>query len=213
MKLLFTVLSLLAVATVAQPAWADADDSGADYVPEAATRRSEVSVGLHLGGAVGQAEGYPNELEKIGASEFESDTGFAGGMSGSLWLGAALRDWFTFGVGVHLTDLSGGTVTSSGLAVVLHIEGFPLFYEGAVFQDLGVFSEVGASGRTLSANGEEVAEGGFMSFVSGGVLYEPLRLGAFSAGPALQYAYEWSESLSAHAVFGAFRVVYYGGPR
>ena len=211
MKALFTILFLSAVASVAEPALADADDPGADYIPEAATRRSEVSLGLHLGGAVGKAEGYPNELDKIGLSEFEADTGFAGGMSGSLWLGAALRDWFTVGVGVHLTDLSGGTVSSSGFAVVLHIEGFPLFYEGPAFQDLGVFSELGASGRTLSANGEEVADGGFMSFVSGGVLYEPLRLGAFSAGPALQYAYEWSESMSAHAVFGAFRIVYYGG--
>jgi hypothetical protein len=203
---------LAALGTLSASAHADVDEHKADYVPEPAARREGFTMGTHLGASFGSAVGYPNEVAKVDNPEFEANTGVGGGFGGALWLGATLRDWFTFGVGLGQTSISGGSLTSSGTYFLAHIEGFPLFYQDPFFQDFGVFAEFGAGGRDVSDGDEAVGEGGTMSFVGGGVFWEPIRLGQFSMGPVLEVTHMFSQSLTSTIGIGGLRVSFYGGP-
>jgi hypothetical protein len=162
---------------------------------------------------VGQSSGYPNELAKLDLPQYRADTGFAAGPAAGFWVGGALRDWFTFGVGYSQYRLSGGGLESTGDVYMAHLEVYPLFSQGGVFRDLGLFADVGAGGRSIQRDGENVANGGILSTAGVGVVYEPIRLGThFSAGPTLLVTHQWSQSLAATLAVASFRIVYYGGP-
>lgn len=199
----------------------------AGYNPGKQKRRSDFTAGIAFGPAIGSATGYPNEVAKIGDPKYEANTGFTGGNASSLWVGVALRDWMVFGVGVHpytiqsskcpvfvsTSNAPADCTASTGGVFMLHIEAYPLFYQGSAFENLGVFTEVGAGNRSIIRGSETVAEGGIMSFMSLGVVYEPIRLGDhFSMGPLLQFSHEFSETLRADQLLIGFRAVYYGGP-
>jgi hypothetical protein len=206
------LIVLAALGTLGTSAHADVGDHEADYVPEPAARREGFTLGTHLGASFGSAVGYPNEVEKVDRPEFEANTGFGGGFGGALWLGATLRDWFTFGVGLGQTNVNGGSLTSTGTYFLAHIEGFPLFYQDPFFEDLGVFGEFGAGGRDVNDGSDAVGEGGAMSFAGAGVFWEPLRLGHFSMGPVLEVTHMFSQSLTSTIGLGGLRVSYYSGP-
>jgi hypothetical protein len=210
----FAALTLAAAfGSVAPHALADVGDSDADYVPEPATRRADFTIGTHIGAAFGRAVGYPNKVEKIDNPRYEANTGLGAGFGGALWIGAALRDWFTFGVGLGQTSVDGSSLTSSGTYFLAHIEGFPLFYQDPFFQDLGVYAEFGAGGRDVNDGSDAVGEGGVMSFVGAGVFWEPLRLGSnFSAGPMLEVTHMFSQSLTSTIGLAGLRLAYYSGP-
>lgn len=192
---------------------ADVEDQGVGYNPGKALRRSDFAMGLGIGAALGAASGYPNELSKLNDPRYEANTGFAVGPGGSVWLGGALRDWLVLGLGVHTSSLAGSGLTSSGTAFVFHLEGYPAFSLGGPFRDLGLFTEFGAGGRTIKKDSGVVADGGLLSLVSIGAVYEFLRLGShLSSGPTLQLKHEWSESLSTTSLLAGFRIAYYGGP-
>lgn len=219
-------------ALVARPAKAQftsPDDTTfeAGYDPGKQKRRSDFAAGIALGPALGSATGYPNEVAKIGDPRYEADTGFTGGNASSFWIGVALRDWMVFGVGLHLgtiqtskcpffvstSNAPNDCIAALGGAFVLHIEAYPLFYQGPAFQNLGIFTEVGAGPRNIIRGSKTIAEGGAMAFTSLGVVYEAIRLGDhLSMGPLLQFSHEFSETLRADQLLIGFRGVYYGGP-
>jgi len=204
---------LLGLGLGAWPAHADVGDEGATYSPGKAVRRSDFAAGLGLGAVLGSASGYPNELSKLNDSRYEASTGFAAGPGGSFWVGGALRDWAVIGVGLHFSSLSGSGLSSTGTAFIFHLEGYPAFSLGGPFQDLGVFAEFGAGGRTIRKGTDTVADGGLLSVVSVGSVYEVLRLGGhLSGGPMIQLRQEWSESLATTSALAGFRLAFYGGP-
>lgn len=208
--ILATLFGFLAVARVAK---ADVGDVESNYDPGRAKRRSDVVVAASFGGALGAASGYPNELTKLNDPRYEADTGFAAGAGGSAFIGGALRDWLVFGIGVSSATVGGHGFRSAGTAFIFHVEGYPLFAYGGPFQDLGVFGEFGAGGRSIQRDGASAAEGGFLSVVSLGAVYEALHLGThLSAGPVLQLSHQWSQSLTADVVVGGVRLAFYGGP-
>jgi hypothetical protein len=195
------------------PAQAQSDQWRANYDPGPATRRSKFTVGLGLGMVTGGVSGYPNEVAKIGVPAFQGSTGWAFGWGGSLWVGAALRDWLVVGLGGNYEAVWGGSGSSSGAAAILHLEGYPLFYRGGVYRDLALFGEFGAGGRTVSRSSRTVADGGGLAIVCLGVLYEPLRVaGHFAGGPYVEYSYQSSISLTANLVTIGFRTAFYTGP-
>lgn len=213
MRLLPVLATLAPLAVLAGSARADVGDSESSYDPGRATRRSEFAAGLSFGGALGGASGYPNELSKLDDPRFHSDVGLAGGFAGSAFLGGALRDWLVFGVGIGTASISGNGRRSSGTAFLFHLEGYPLFGYGGPFRDLGVFTELGAGVRSIQQGSASTADGGAMSVVGLGFVYETLRLGAhLSAGPVLQWSHQFSQSLTADVLLGGLRVAFYGGP-
>lgn len=207
---LATLFGFLAAARLAN---ADVGDAESNYNPGRATRRSDFVAAASFGGVLGTASGYPNELTKLNDPRYEADTGVAAGAGGSAFIGGALRDWLVFGVGVTSATMGGNGLRSAGTAFIFHVEGYPLFAYGGPFQDLGVFGEFGAGGRSIQRDGAAAAEGGFLSVVSLGAVYEALRLGShLSAGPVLQLSHQWSQSLTADIVVGGLRLAFYGGP-
>lgn len=208
-----TLPALAALLLLAKGAAADIENSGADYDPGKATRRSDFSFGSGFAGTYANANGYPNDAGKIGVARYHASTGGAGGYTSTLWIGGALRDYLVFGIGLSATTVAGSETFSQGGSFIVHLEGFPLFDRGGVFRDLGLVGDFGVGGRTIKHASTQVADGGSMSFVALGLLYEPLAFarGHFRWGPLLQFAEQFSDNMNCTMVIGGFQVAYYGG--
>jgi len=208
------LLPLAAALLLSRAAHADVGDWEAGYNPGRAQRRSDFAMGVTMGAMVGSVSGYPNDANKINVDQYRASTGAAAGPETGLWLGGALRDWFVVGVGMSFGSVAGGDATlSRGGAFVLHLEGFPLFSLGGPFRDLALVGEVGTGSRNLFKGSASTADGGVTSYIAAGVLYEPIRIGKhISAGPTLQLARQFSETLSGTFAIAAFQIAYYGGP-
>jgi hypothetical protein len=206
-------LLTLVLPCLAGPAWADVEDTEASYRPKGAERRSDFTFGVLFGPAVGSSSGYLNELDKIGVPEFQAQTGAGFGTSSGLWLGVALRDWLTFGIGIRSATFDGGGVRSEGGAFVLHVETYPLYSRGGIFRDLALVGEVGLGGRVIKDSAKTVADAGSTSELSLGVHWEAFRyFTSFTGGPALIVTHEFSDSMQTTYGVLAFRTAFYGGP-
>lgn len=193
----------------AQPTDNEAWDGGYGVVAE---RRSDIVLGASAGLLLGMASGYPNELVKIDDPRYESKTGFAAGTGFSFWLGGALTDWFTFGVGATFIGGSGSDGKMSGQAFVVKIEGFPLYGQGGPLRDLAFFADFGAGGMSVEGEPAEAAEGGFTSVAGFGSAYELFRLGHFAFAPTAEYMLVRSQTVVSHSTIFGMRAVFYGGP-
>jgi hypothetical protein len=193
----------------------EADDAGDGWdggFDTAATRRADFTLGASLGLLIGSGYGYPNESGAIGDPARVADTGVALGSSFDVWLGGALRDWFTFGLGITGFGFEGSGKQLSGGGFVFRLEAFPFFGQSAALSDLGAFASFGLGTATIEADGEEVAEGGAISIVAFGAFWEAWRFGGFAAGPSLEYTHLFSQSLRAYGASAGFRVAFYAGP-
>jgi hypothetical protein len=204
----------VASGSAASPAFA-LDTWDGDFDAPPAKVRSDFMAGLSGGLLLGSASGFPNEAGKVGDPDFEAGTGFGLGTGGTLWIGGALHDAFTVGIGQTGGAISGNSVQGQGGAFVLRLEGYPLFGAGGVWENIGLSASFGAGAFQLKDaedEDEDLADGGLMSFVGGGVLWEALRFGPVAMGPSLEYLYLYSESLEGHTAGLFWRTVFYGGP-
>lgn len=203
------------------PLWAAAPGSGAtfdeakvNYDPGPTLRRGGFYMGFQQALGVGSYTGYPLEVAALNDPSQKQTTGPGLATQFSLWLGASVRDYFSFGIGASLLSANGEQV-GGGLALLVRLEGYPLFYQGRFFQDLGVSFEGGLSmGAILEREdgkpGDVVADGGAMSTLGAGVFWEPLRFWHFSAGPSCNYLYAFSQTMHVHQGTLGFRFVFYG---
>jgi hypothetical protein len=129
-----------------------------------------------------------------------------------VWLGGALRDWLTVGIGGGGGSLAGSDVNGSLGAFLFRVEVYPLVQHGGALVDLGFYGNFGLGTLTLEQDGEEQADGGAMSFVGIGALHETFRLGSFALGPTLEYMHLFSLTATVHAAELGVRVAFYGGP-
>ena len=90
-------MSLTAALVAAPNALAVENDWEGDY-GQTAERRSDFTAGVSFGLFTGAAYGYPNKAGKIDDDRYVADTGVGFGTAQTLWLGGALRDWFTFAI-------------------------------------------------------------------------------------------------------------------
>lgn len=182
-------------------------------VPAApAERRSGFVLGLSSGLAVAAASGYPNDVTMIDVPDFEASTGAAVSLGSALWLGGALADWLTIGVGLAGGSFEGNGLQATGGAFHVRIEAFPLFFRGGAFEDLGVSFSAGTGSYDVKRGDETVAEGEGTSAIGVGVFFEPWRFWRFSTGPDVSYAHQFSRSLSAHTLVVGWRLAFYAGP-
>ena len=210
----FVPLLAFAGVTTALPAFAQTNDNEAwdGGYGVVAERRSDIAIGASAGLLLGTASGYPNELAKIDDPRWESSTGFAAGTGLSFWLGGALTDWFTFGVGMTLLGGSGPNGRMSGEAFIVKVEAFPLYGMGGPLRDLAFFADFGAGGMGVEGEPDEAAEGGFTSVAGFGSAYELFRLGHFAFAPTAEYMLVRSQTVLSHSAILGARVVFYGGP-
>jgi len=204
-------LAVLSAATVAraQPKDQNHWDGGYDKRGE---RRGDFTLGASGGVGVGSSLGYPNVVGQIDNPAFEANTGFAVGGGGTLWLGGALRDWFSFLVGFHTVQLKKDDLQFSASGAVFRLEVFPLFSQGGALRDLGLGANFGLGAASIDEDGNERSDGGSLSILGLGVFHETLRLGGLNVGPALEYSHYFSQTLTAHTVVGGLRVAFYSGP-
>jgi hypothetical protein len=209
-------LPALARAEPAPPASAQAPkphESDANWQTAPATRRSGFTAGLILAGALGYASGTPNDYSKIGDPTYTSHTGGIG-PGGALWIGGALTDWFTFGLGVGMSSFGGSQLSSKSSVFLFHIEAFPLFARGGVYRDLGVFADFGTGPGSIARKStkEEISSAGSFSVAGIGAFWETWRFAGFAAGPVVAWQYQYSQPLERHFALVGLRGVFYGGP-
>jgi hypothetical protein len=159
----------------------------------------------------GDVVGYPNKLTEIGDPAFRQHvSGF--GSATSLWLGGALRDWVTFGVGLTTGAVLKGDLTGAGAGLGVRLEGYPLFALGGAWHNIGVSGEFGiGGGAVINAKDKKnaLADGGSMSSLSFGTFWEVLKFWHSASGPVVQYKYSFSDSMSAHVVSVGLRTALY----
>lgn len=195
----------------AEPTNKDAQWSG-DYDVKS-VRRSDFTAGVSLGLMAATAYGYPNEAEKIDNPRYVEDTGPAFGSMTTIWLGGALRDWFTFALGVGSIGFEKKPRKATGGVFLFRTEVFPLFDAFPQGKDLGFFAQFGLGGMTIeNSDGDKKADGGAISYMGFGTFYEPIRFGIFSAGPTLEYSHFYSQSISGYGASAGFRLVLYTRP-
>lgn len=187
------------------PAWENAP-------PE---RRFGFMVGLTFGGGMGQASGFPNDPKKIQKQSYYTETGLGYAGAGTLWIGGALTDWLTFGVGMAASEIVGSSTIVRSYAFDFRVEAFPLYSLGGHFRDLGVILDSGAGTANGTPKGDpstKVIDGGGVSRVGFGAFYEALRLKKIAIGPYLEGDYAWSDSARRGGVFLGLRTVLYSKP-
>jgi hypothetical protein len=173
-------------------------------------RRADFVFGISPGLVLMSANGYPNEISKINNPAYEASSGFAVGPGFEAWIGGALTDWFTFGVGGAYLHGAGSDSSSSGGAFLVRLETFPFYRLG--LKDLAVFGNFGAGSLSVDGKDQKHGVAGFASVGGGGLAYEVARVGHFAFAPTAEYLLIASQSLTSHqAIIGA-RVVFYGGP-
>jgi hypothetical protein len=196
--------------TSAAPALAEPDEEIFQVAP--AERRSGFSLGIATGLGLASVSGYPNDVAKIGLPEFEARTGLGVSTGFALWLGGALTDWLSVGVGATSGGVEGNGLSGSGASLQVRIESFPLFYRQGAWRDLGISFSAGTGVYSLERGRETVAEGEGTSTVGAGLFFEPWRLWQVATGPQLEYSHQFSRSLAAHTLVIGWRAAFYGGP-
>jgi hypothetical protein len=191
---------------------ADEERYQSQYQPPKAELRSDFLIGLNLGLAAGRAAGYPNEAEKIGRREYRELREFGSGSFIELWLGGALRDWFSVGFGLSVLASGEEERRLSQAAFITRLEGYPLYTLGGRWRDLGVTFDAGAGGSLIQANKETIADGGAVAYIGPGLVYEWIRFGSFTLSPTLGFVHNFSPSMSSSFVTAGVRLVFYGGP-
>lgn len=187
------------------------ETSSSEKLHMKSTRRSDFTIGTSGGFGFGRASGYPNEVQKIGDDSYRSNTKLALGSGGLTWLGVAFNDYLTFGIGMGGFSLSGNDREASAGIFGFHVDAYPLFSVDKNLQDLGVFTNVGTGPLKIKGAPEE-ADGGLLSYIEGGVVYERWRLWRFGFGPSVSVLHMWSDSAELTGALVGARLAFYSGP-
>ncbi len=177
-------------------------------------RRCGFTLGLGAGANLGGVSGFPNDAVKIGRSEFEVDTGFAGGGSGVIWVGLAPTDWIVFGAAFNYGRLKASDHDTGFGSFGLHLDAFPLFVLGGPWRDIGVQFGAGFGVSTTTEGDIEdpVIDSSIASRLSAGLFYEGIRAWKLSMGPFVSYDGMWSPSIFQPTAWVGWRTALYAGP-
>ena len=105
--------------------------------------RGGFAVGLSLGLGVGAANGFPADARKIGREEFYTESGLGLSTLGSLWIGGALADWLTFGLGGGFALIRADGTESPAPFMFFHTDIYPLYGLEGAFRNLGMTTDFG----------------------------------------------------------------------
>jgi hypothetical protein len=195
------------------PATAEAEKSRVEGEFEIVTeRRGGFVLGVLAGPTLGGAKGNPSAKATRDDPSFEQDAGIGMGYRITPFLGGALTDWFTFGLGMSFASLANSDYQTRVDTFVFHLEAYPLYGEGGVFRDLGLAADFGAGTSSIRSKAldEKVAESGVASTVGLGVFWEPLRMWQLAGGPYVGYQRNWSRWYGRDDVMVGFRMMFYG---
>jgi hypothetical protein len=179
-----------------------------------ATHRGGFAIGLMFSGGVGASNGYPADAKKVGRYDYytESGLGFAG--APGLWLGGALADWLTFGVGGGFSTILNGETRSPAPFMFFHVDTYPLFWLGGQWRNLGLMGDFGLGfPTTLDTETEEtLIDGTGASMIQGGVFWEGIQPWKLKMGPYLAAHYMFSDTIRRPTALLGFRISLYTAP-
>jgi hypothetical protein len=207
--------ALLAATAACAPLLCCSFAAASDNEPEPPPQRRSGFVFSTVGGlSLGQAAGNPNEQAERYDPAHHSSTGLAYGYRVTPFLGGALTDWFTFGLGGSYADLQTGSVRSQLGLFIFRLELFPLFARGGTWRDVGTSIEFGAGATSIVRKSDEkqLAGSGVASTIGLGLFWEAWRLGHLALGPSLAYQHNWSDWFGRHDVMLGLKGTFYGGP-
>lgn len=215
MRLLLAALPV-SVALVTVPAHAQVDDWDGGY-DDRNERRSDFALGVSAAFATGTTTGTLNEIEQFNDDAYDRSTGAAAGSDLTVWLGGAIEDWFTVGIGAAVGGFQGNDILVSQQSFHLRFDLYPLYSLGGPARDLGVTTDFGLgilNGVDADDRDEKVIEGGSLSSLGVGVFWEGWRFARrFGAGPLVHYRLLESQSAMSHTVALGLRLTVYSGPR
>ena len=177
-------------------------------------RRGGFVIGLIAGPSFGWATGHPSDRALREKPAFETEMGLGFGYRVTPFIGGALTDWFTFGLGSSFGRIANGDYQSGMWTFVFHLEAFPLYEYGGIARDLGLTADFGAGMSSIRKKSPdmEVADSGAMSTVGIGAFWEPVRLWKIAGGPYVGYQRNWSRWFSRNDVTLGIRGMFYGAP-
>jgi hypothetical protein len=167
--------------------------------------------GLDAGVGIASIVGYPNDETKIGYAPFYTATGARPAGLLEAWIGAAITEWFNFGLGFTSSLLFAiGDDRARNLGGLFRVEAFPLFPLGGRWRDLGVRLDAGlGTGTVTDPMGTRLVDSSSASIIGGGVFWEGLRAWKTAHGPMLIGNYLWSDTARRPAIFLGWRSVLY----
>jgi hypothetical protein len=208
----------LAAATGAGAAAVPSGDvTSAVDLPAPHRMRNGLVVGLSLGGGLGGASGYPNNLTQIGDPNYYSASGWMLGTNETVFIMGALTDYFTFGFWFSHALYNNPDWRSNSDGGGLRMEVFPLAVAFPPLGGLGFLAQFGlGSGNLESKVGPTPAATGTQSIAGVGAFYEwafgHVIGGHFAFGPSLEFDALWSQPFEQHGLVGSLRFVFYQKP-
>lgn len=176
--------------------------------------RGGFAMGVILGLGVGASNGFPADTRKIGRAEFYTESGLGLATTSTLWIGGALADWLTFGVGGGFGVIVNEETISPAPTAVFHTDVYPLYALGGALRNLGVTLDFGLGfARTEDRETEDLLiDAGGASHVFAGVLFEGIEVWKLKMGPFAGVHYLFSETIRRPAAILGFRTSLYTLP-
>ncbi len=179
--------------------------------------RKGLVIGLSLGGGLGGASGYPNNINLIGNPDDYSASGWLVGTNETVFVMGALTDYFSFGFWFGHGLYQSHDWRSNGDGGGLRIEAFPLALLCPRLSGLGAMAQFGlGSGNLVSSVPGAPEANGTQSEAGVGVFYEwafgHVLGGHFGIGPSLEFDAIWSQPFEQHGLVGSLRFAFYQKP-
>ena len=176
--------------------------------------RGGFAVGIVAGVGVGASNGFPADSRKIGRAEFYTESGLGLATNATLWIGGALADWLTFGVGFGYGRIINAETVSPAPTAIFHTDVYPLYSLGGALRNLGVTLDFGLGfASTEDAETEQrLIDAGGASHVFAGVLFEGIEVWKVKMGPFAGVHYLFSETIRRPAAILGFRTTLYTAP-
>ncbi len=176
--------------------------------------RGGFAVGIIAGAGVGASNGFPADTRKVGRAEFYTESGLGLATTATLWIGGALADWLTFGVGGGIGVIVNGETISPAPTAVFHSDVYPLYALGGALRNLGVTLDFGLGFATTEDAETErrLIDGGGASHVFAGVVFEGIEVWKIKMGPFAGVHYLFSETIRRPAGILGFRTTLYTLP-
>jgi hypothetical protein len=189
-------------------------DKPAAWETAAPERRGSFAMGIGLGGGVGAAYGYPNDSAKIGHPAYHATSGAGAALGSTIWIGGALADWLSFGVGFGYSNILSAETSSPAPYGLFHTDLYPLYGLGKAFRDLGAMADFGLGFPTTTDKKTNLAiiQGEASSYVFVGIGWEGLTAWKLRMGPFAGIHYMFSDSVSRPVGLIGFRMTLYAKP-
>ena len=192
-------------------------------------RRGGFAMGFGIGAGVGASDGFPNDSAKIGHPAYHQNGGLGFGLGSTIWVGGALADWLSFGLGFGYSNIFASTPSSSSQPSLstssaapygtFHTDVYPLYALGntaarKALRDLGAMFEFGLGfPKTVATKNEStIIDGAGSSYIFGGICWEGFSAWKLKMGPYVGIHYMFSDSIRRPLGIAGFRLTLYTAP-